>query len=174
MRHQRGRPTCPWSTNSGLIRSVKEKSSHGRAAKFFTLGYQSHSPRTLLKLLSANGVNVLVDVRQNPVSRKRGFSRSHLQESASQFGIDYLHFPCLGTPPRIRKLYVQTGNVQKALKLYGEHLQSKKKCLLSLISLVTSKQFCLLCLESDYTSCHRSVIAQRLTEMTGCRPVHLK
>jgi uncharacterized protein (DUF488 family) len=153
---------------------MKERSDRQRPATFFTLGYQSHTVRTFFELLSDNEVDVLVDVRQNPVSRKHGFSKRSLERSASRLGITYHHFPCLGTPARIRKLYSQTGNVTRALKEYSEHLRSHKKCLLSLLQTVTFKQFCLLCLESDYTSCHRSVIAHQLTEMTGCQPTHLK
>jgi uncharacterized protein (DUF488 family) len=153
---------------------VRESLTRHEPATFFTLGYQSHTLNTFFNLLSENDVDILVDVRQNPVSRKRGFSKRFLERSASRLGIEYYHFPCLGTPPRIRKLYSQTGDVKKALEEYEEHLRSHKKCLLSLINIVTSKQFCLLCLESDYTSCHRSVIAHQLMEMTGCQPTHLK
>jgi len=145
-----------------------------RATSFFTLGYQFHSLTTLLNLLSANEVSVLIDVRQNPVSRKRGFSRISLEKNAARLGIEYLHFPCLGTPPQIRKFYGRTGNVRQALKRYEAHLASRKKCLESLVRRVTCRQFCLLCLESDYTSCHRSIIARHLTEMMGCSPIHLK
>jgi uncharacterized protein (DUF488 family) len=153
---------------------VKESLARHRPATFFTLGYQSHTLNTFFNLLSENDVDILVDVRQNPVSRKRGFSKGFLEKRASRLGIEYYHFACLGTPPRIRRLYSQTGNVKKALEEYEEHLRSHKKCLLSLIHTVTSKQFCLLCLESDYTSCHRSIIAQHLAEMMGCPPIHLK
>lgn len=140
---------------------------------FFTLGYQSHTTRTLLRVLAENRVSLLVDVRQNPMSRKRGFSKLELQRSADLSGIEYLHFPCLGTPPRIRHFYARTGNLEKTLAQYEEHLRKRKKCLESLVGVVASKYFCLLCLESEYTSCHRSVIARHLAEMTGCRPIHL-
>jgi uncharacterized protein (DUF488 family) len=152
---------------------VRRKQVRHSSFAFFTVGYQSHTLHTLLGLLSANGVSVIVDVRHNPVSRKRGFSKGHLERSVSALGIRYLHFPCLGTPPRIRRFYLRTGNIQKALRQYERYLGSRKQCLRSLLSRVTSRRFCLLCLESDYNSCHRSIIAQRLTEMTGCQPTHL-
>ena len=153
---------------------MKTGRASSRPGTFFTLGYQSHTVRTLLGLLSTNGVDVLVDVRENPVSRKRGFSKIRLAESTAQLGIEYFHFPCLGTPHRIRKLYSRTGNIESALQLYEEYLRSREKCLRSLLERVTSKYFCLLCLESDYTSCHRSIIALKLAEMTGCQPIHLR
>jgi uncharacterized protein (DUF488 family) len=145
-----------------------------RCANFYTLGYQSHTLLTLLDVLSANNVGVLVDVRQNPVSRKRGFSKSLLEESIRQSGIDYFHTPDLGTPPAIRNNYLKSGNIKNALKEYEKHLRARRQCLRSLLRKVSRRTFCLLCLESDYTSCHRSVIARVLKEMTGCQPIHLK
>ncbi len=156
---------------SGLIHAMKEHTR--RLNKFFTLGYQSHNIRTLLAVLSHNGVNVLVDVRQNPVSRKSGFSKGYIEQSISRSGIEYLHFPCLGTPPRIRKLYNKTGDAQKALEQYQIHLRTRRNCLRSLVRIATTKHICLMCLEADHNSCHRSVIAQKLTEMTGCQAIHL-
>jgi uncharacterized protein (DUF488 family) len=144
-----------------------------RSTNFYTLGYQSHTLLTLLDLLSANKVGVLVDVRQNPVSRKRGFSKRPLQESIRRSGMDYLHAPDLGTPPSIRRVYLKSGNIKKALEEYEEHLRARRQYLRSLLHKVSRRSFCLLCLESDYTSCHRSIIAQMLTEMTGCQPIHL-
>jgi uncharacterized protein (DUF488 family) len=140
---------------------------------FFTLGYQSHNIRTLLAVLTQNKINVLIDVRQNPVSRKSGFSKRHLEQRIARSGIEYLHLPCLGTPPRIRKFYNKTGDARKALEQYQKHLRTRRSCLRSLVRIATSKHICLMCLEADYSSCHRSVIAQRLTEMTGCQAIHL-
>jgi uncharacterized protein (DUF488 family) len=140
---------------------------------FYTLGYQSHTFSTMVKLLAGHDVRVLVDVRQNPVSRKKGFSRKHLEQAVSFFGISYLHCPELGTPPRIRKTYLYSGNVQKALTQYEKHLRTRESVLQTLLKRVRTQRFCLLCLEADHNFCHRSIIAQVLTEMTGCQPIHL-
>lgn len=153
---------------------VTAGATSGSPKSFFTIGYQFHTSRTFLSLLAANRVKVLVDVRQNPVSRKRGFSKRRLEESTARLGIGYLHFPCLGTPIRIRRLFGKTGDATRALEQYEKHLRVRRKCLESLVKAVSSRYFCLLCLESDYNSCHRSVIADRLTEMTGCQAVHLQ
>jgi uncharacterized protein (DUF488 family) len=140
---------------------------------FYTLGYQSHSLSTMIKVLAGHHVGVLVDVRQNPVSRKRGFSRTQLEKTIPSFGITYLHCPELGTPPSIRKIYLNTGNIPKALTQYEKHLRSRQGALRLLLQKVSTQRFCLLCLEADHKSCHRSIIAEILTEMTGCQPIHL-
>lgn len=141
--------------------------------RFYTLGHQSHSFLTMVKLLTSNRVSMIVDVRQNPVSRKTGFSKRQLEEAVPNFGISYAHWPELGTPPSIRKIYLATGNVEKALFRYEQHLRARRRTLRAFIQTVKSERFCLLCLEADHRSCHRSIIAQVLNEMTGCRPIHL-
>jgi uncharacterized protein (DUF488 family) len=168
-----GNCACGWLAAYVLMSRVRTGRPQSKYPAFFTVGYQSHTIRTLVNLLSTNGICVLVDVRQNPVSRKPGFSRNSLEKTLPQVGIAYLHYPSLGTPTRIRKLYFRTGNALAALKEYEEHLRRRRGCLQSLLNRVAPRKFCLLCLESDYTVCHRSVIAQKLTEMTGCQPTHL-
>jgi uncharacterized protein (DUF488 family) len=143
------------------------------APSFYTLGYQGHSLSTMVKLLAGNNVDVLVDVRQNPVSRKRGFSRKSLEKSVPTFGIEYFHCPELGTPPPIRKIYLTTGNIKKALTEYEKHLRARQESLVTLLGKLSSQRFCLLCLEADHNQCHRSIIAHLLTELTGCQPIHL-
>lgn len=144
------------------------------AHNFYTLGYEGHTLPTMMRLLLANNVSLLIDVRQNPVSRKRGFSRTCLERSVPEFGVAYLHCPQLGTPPVIRTIYMKTGNIKRALIQYEKHLRMQMKFLQSFFLKVRSQRFCLLCLESDHNSCHRGVIAQVLTEMTGCQPIHLE
>ncbi len=152
---------------------MQAKGKPSRAKNFYTLGYQSHTLSTMIDTLSGNHVGVLVDVRQNPVSRKRGFSGKQLEKTITELGINYLHCPELGTPPQIRKIYASTGDVKKALSHYERHLRARRGTLQNLLAKVKSQRFCLLCLEADHKSCHRSIIAQVLTEMTGCQPIHL-
>lgn len=140
---------------------------------FFTLGYQSHNVDSILKVLNENDIDLLVDVRQNPVSRKTGFSGPKLQEKLEQMGIEYAHYPCLGTPAHIRAQYKRSGNALGALKKYAAYLETKGRCLQSLVEFSSKKRFCLLCLEKDHNLCHRGVIADKLAEMTRCRPIHL-
>ncbi len=155
------------------LTSIPMRTTKHRPEVFFTVGYQGHSITSMLRLLKENNIGLIIDVRQNPVSRKPGFSGSRLQAELERRGIQYAHYPCLGTPSRIRLAYQKNGNALKALNAYAIYLSSKERCLESLIDFAFSKRFCLLCLESDHNLCHRGVIANKLAEMTQCRPVHL-
>ena len=143
-------------------------------ACFFTLGYQKKTARSLLHALRINGVQVLIDVRQNPVSRKPGFSKRALETGLSKAGIEYLHIPTLGTPPFIRNYFSRTGNIEHTLERYGAYISSRVYRLEYLLNVVTSRTYCLLCLESDPKSCHRSVLAEKLEKLTKCQVIHLQ
>ena len=145
----------------------------GRCKVFYTLGYQRHSVDSMLEVLAENGVDLLIDVRENPVSRKAGFSASKLKGELERAGICYVHYPCLGTPPQIREKYQRTGDAKAALKSYAKYLNNKTTFLKSLIEFASPKRFCLLCLESDPSLCHRGIIADKLAEMIQCCPTHL-
>jgi len=139
----------------------------------YTIGYQGHTVSSIIGILQAHQIELLIDVRQNPNSRKPGFSKKGLDRHLSFSGIEYVHFPCLGTPPAIRRFYSQSGQVEQALKRYEKYLESKTACLHSLVDYASDRRCCLLCLESCYTMCHRSVIAQKLARITQWTPIHL-
>ncbi len=73
-----------------------------------TIGYEGRTVRDLLAVLKQAKVERVVDVRQLPLSRKPGFSKSALATFLASHGIEYVGFPKLGTPPAIRNRYVQT------------------------------------------------------------------
>lgn len=53
---------------------------------FFTVGYQAYSVDSIIAELKANGVELLIDVRENPFSFKSGFSRNSLAAILSAAG----------------------------------------------------------------------------------------
>jgi len=139
----------------------------------FTIGYQGHTVASIISVLQAHQIDLLIDVRENPISRKPGFSKKGLDKQLGCSGIDYMHFPCLGTPLAIRRFYIESGRVEVALRRYERYLQSKTACLQSLVDIASDRRCCLLCLESCYTTCHRSVIAEKLARLTQWTPIHL-
>ena len=53
-----------------------------------------------------------MDVRELPLSRKKGFSKSAFCAALSAHGMAYLHAPALGFPKPIRNQYKADGNWQ--------------------------------------------------------------
>jgi len=141
--------------------------------EFFTLGYAGHTVASMASLLRTHGVELLIDVRRNPTSRKPGFSKRSLEEYLPTVGIQYVHYPGLGTPVYIRRHYNMRNDILMALRAYRKYLQSRKQQVMTLLGTFSSKRFCLLCLEKDPRVCHRSIIAEMLAEVANCAPIHL-
>ena len=64
----------------------------------YTFGYEGLAIDQYITRLQQVGVKTIVDVRQLPLSRKRGFSKRSFSEALEKSGIAYLHSPTLGCP----------------------------------------------------------------------------
>ena len=62
----------------------------------FTAGYEGLSIDRFLNLLVVEGLERLIDVRNNPVLRRFGFHKTTLSKLANRLEIEYFHFPQLG------------------------------------------------------------------------------
>jgi hypothetical protein len=65
-------------------------------ASICSIGYEGLALEGYLNRLLQHGVNLVCDVRKNPLSRKFGFSKTALHGALSHMGIEYRHFPELG------------------------------------------------------------------------------
>jgi Domain of unknown function DUF488 len=121
----------------------------GLATTFFTLGYEQSEPEEFLRRLQANGVEMVVDVRDIPLSRKRGFSKIQLQELLARVDIEYLHVRALGAPKQIRYPLRAGGSWWEYVKGYSRVLRARTAEIDTLIRLSREKRICLLCLERN-------------------------
>ena len=78
----------------------------------FTLGYEGLGIDAFIARLQAAQVKTVVDVRELPLSRKKGFLKSAFCAALSAHGMAYLHAPVLGCPKFIRNQYKADGNWQ--------------------------------------------------------------
>src|SRR5216683_1962332 len=75
----------------------------GGEGVLFTIGYEKARLADVVGTLAASGVATLIDVRDRPISRWPGFSKSQLAAAVEAAGIRYLHLRGLGTPPEGRE-----------------------------------------------------------------------
>ena len=130
----------------------------------FTIGYEGLSTEEFFELLKENSIDLLIDIRELPLSRKKGFSKNALINSSRLNGIDYLHFRDLGCPKEIRHQYrVDKNWLNYSIKFF-DYLCTQKKALLSVSKLVDDKTVCLMCFEKDFLFCHRSYVSFVLKE----------
>jgi hypothetical protein len=69
------------------------------------------------------GVERLVDVRELPLSRRRGFSKTALGDALRHAGIEYVHVRALGNPKPNRERY-WAGDLAGGAAVYHKHLNN--------------------------------------------------
>jgi len=105
------------------IKAIKEQFKQtGRL--LFTIGYEGITVEHYLNTLIKNGVQVLCGVRNNPLSRKFGFSKSSLQKYFGNIGIEYIHFPELGIKSEKRNNLNSYEDYQNLFRAWGFALSS--------------------------------------------------
>ena len=141
----------------------------------FTIGYEQARPDAVLKSLKDAGVQLLIDTRAVAASRRPGFSKRQLAASLDEIGIAYLHLRKLGTPTEGRQA-ARAGRIEELWRIYNAHLQTHDaiEAMDELLSVAgTGRRICLLCFERDPGHCHRSRIAEIVSERTGARVENL-
>lgn len=138
----------------------------------FTIGYEGADIDDFVATLSVMGVDVLLDIRELPISRRRGFAKRALSEAVGEVGIGYRHEKQLGSPKPIRDELKKGGDYDRFFRAYTEHLDGHRDLLEQLANDLCGN-VALLCYERNHNECHRSVVADALAQMTGCKPVHL-
>ena len=130
---------------------------------FYTVGYEGRGIEDFVEELVGSDIEVLVDVREIPASRKPGFSKSRLSERVAGEGIEYIHIRSLGSPRESRKKLRAGGDFESFSREYADHLECNMEEVESLLDLILSgRRAALMCFEKDHTQCHRTILAQEL------------
>ncbi|WP_173977170.1 DUF488 domain-containing protein [Magnetospirillum sp. LM-5] len=137
-----------------------------------TIGYEGAALTDFLATLETAGVTVVADIRELPVSRRKGFSKSALAKALDDRGIGYVHLPSLGDPKEGREA-ARDGRMEDFHKVFSTHLNTPnaQEGLASLASLASSKSVCLLCYERNPAHCHRSLVVKALS---GILPIKVQ
>lgn len=132
------------------------------------VGYEGLDLDGLVSKLRLRGVVTLVDVRLNPISRKRGLSKTALRTRLGEESIAYEHLPALGNPRDNRDGFsTVTGAVaREARTRFTDRLETEpaQQALARVIDLAHTGTVALLCFEEDETRCHRAMILDALRE----------
>lgn len=139
----------------------------------FTASYEGRSLDEFLAALTAAGVRLVADVREAPISRKRGFSKSALTLALQNAGMEYRHLRALGCPKPIRDAYREDGDWSRYTRSYLEHLGQQSTSVKELAALTESQPTALLCYEADFNRCHRKYVAQAVAQLTGASICHI-
>jgi uncharacterized protein (DUF488 family) len=129
----------------------------------FTIGYEGTDITRFVETLVEADVQVLIDVRALPLSRKKGFSKRALGEHLSRGGVRYVHLKGLGDPKPGREA-ARAGRYEEFRAVYAHHLQSSEAtaALSELERISGEATTCLMCFERDPVFCHRLMISEAL------------
>lgn len=125
----------------------------------YTIGYEGATQAEVIAALEHAGVRRVIDVRQLPLSRRPGFSKSSLAASLREHGIDYVHLRALGTPKLGRDAAKKGDRVTLEAVYAGQlELPEAQVAAAQMRALAAEMPSALLCYERDPCVCHRTLL----------------
>ncbi|QCX53994.1 DUF488 family protein [Elizabethkingia sp. JS20170427COW] len=131
----------------------------------YTIGHSTHTMEEFLTLLQQYDIEVVLDVRSLPGSRKfTWFNREHLEKILPEHKIEYLW--CSGLGGR-RKFHKDSHNNRwrhSSFRAYADYMETEEfaesidKCM----KLALDKRVAIMCAEALWWRCHRSMISDYL------------
>lgn len=135
-----------------------------RTVAAFTIGHSNRSIEDFLALLLAWRIELLIDVRRQPISsRCPHFSRRELQQSVNgvcayewQPDVGGMRSPAPNSPNDALK--------NDAFRGYADHMLSPefRHAVERILRAAASQQVALMCAEADWRECHRSLLSDYL------------
>jgi uncharacterized protein (DUF488 family) len=167
-----------YATRSKLLEEVLDQEAQKRVEQYryvgyrtvlFTIGYEGRSLENYLNALIRNGIRVLVDVRNNPVSRKPGFSKRQLERICRNVDIEYRHFPDVGIAPELRKGLKTQDDYNELFAAYRRKVLpatvSTQQEILNILQCY--RRIALTCFEAESQRCHRHHLAEAISKLPG-------
>jgi uncharacterized protein (DUF488 family) len=141
----------------------------------FTIGYEKAKPEEFVAALTRAGVSLVLDVRDKAWSRRPDYIGRRLAARLEAAGIAYRWMPELGTPEAGRKA-AKSGDMDGWRRSLDDRLAGAEgqAALAHAAALAGERSAALLCLEADPARCHRSIVAERLAELTALPVRHLR
>jgi uncharacterized protein (DUF488 family) len=167
-----------YATRSKLLNEVLGKEAQQRVEQFrhveqrtvlFTVGYEGRSLEHYLNILIRNGINLLVDVRNNPVSMKPGFSKRQLERICRNLDIEYRHFPEVGIVAELRKGLQAQDDYDELFVAYRRTiLPTTLPTQREILNLLQQyRRIALTCFEAESQRCHRRHLAEAISKLPG-------
>ncbi len=140
-----------------------------------TIGHSTHSIEEFIAILKAQSIDLVVDVRSLPGSRRYPqFNQERLEASLKETGIDYLHLKELGGLRHAAPDSVNTAWKNASFRGFADYMQTEEFHIgiLALLELGKKTNLAVMCAEAVPWRCHRSLIADSLT-VHGMQVIHI-
>lgn len=149
------------------LKKVNKATPYGNEIVLYTIGYEGISLEEYMVRLLKNDVKVLVDVRNNPLSMKYGFSKSQLKKYCASLDIGYVHIPEVGIPSNQRQALNTQSDYDRLSAAYRRNNLSTTRSYQSEILklLKQHKRVALTCFEANINQCHRKPLAEAIENL---------
>lgn len=150
----------------GTIGAHHSKATAMSPSVIYTIGHSNLGLPVFLALLTQDAIDVVVDVRSQPVSRfAPHFNRAPLAEALRSVGIRYSFMgDALGGRPDNPAYYDAEGYVRYDLWSASDQFQTG---LSRLCSAANRYRIALMCSEADPANCHRQLLIARVLRNRG-------
>jgi uncharacterized protein (DUF488 family) len=140
----------------------------------FTIGYEKATVEDLIATLRMCGVRQVMDVREMPQSRRKGFSKNVLRDALEREGIGYTHIKQLGDPKDGREA-ARSGDFERFRTIFSQHIArpETQEALRLASDEVRAAPTALLCFERNPQHCHRTIVAKELSRLCSLSVQHL-
>ena len=139
----------------------------------FTIGHSNRTWEKFAPLLRRHGIQALVDIRSNPVSRHAPFANARtMPRLLDEIGVQYIPMGAsLGGRPSDRSLYDESGRPDyekiRAKRSFRDGIEK-------LLELAEESIVALMCAEEDPARCHRRLLIGPVLEERGVQPRHIR
>ncbi|OQA46431.1 MAG: hypothetical protein BWY46_02011 [Firmicutes bacterium ADurb.Bin300] len=138
-----------------------------RAYELLTIGYEGRAIDEFVDRLKQFNISRLIDVREIPLSRKPGFSKTSLRERLEDEHIEYVHVKALGSPSDIRNKLKTDWDYDYFFKAYGKYLSQNMQVVKEVYQFISDGVNCIMCFERFPEKCHRTAVADKIKEYDG-------
>ena len=135
-------------------------------ATVYTIGHSTRTIEELIAALRAHQIQILVDIRAFPTSRRLPqFNRESLEKSLPAAGIRYVWMKALGGYRK--KILEESPNValrSAGFRNYADYMLTAEfeQSVADLIALAENSRMAYMCAERAYFRCHRMLVSDWL------------
>ncbi len=141
----------------------------------WTIGHSTRTIEELLALLQENRIEILVDVRHFPGSRRfPHFNKAELATTLNVAGIRYEHLVELGGRRKVRADSRNVAWRNASFRGYADYMETEafREGVERLLKIARSGRTAIMCSEAVWWRCHRSMISDEL-KAEGVRVLHI-
>ena len=141
----------------------------------WTIGHSTHTLEVFIEMLQSFNIELLVDIRRFPGSRKfPQFNKDSLEKSIPENKIEYTHLETLGGRRKVRPDTENTTWRNASFRGYADYMETPqfKEGLETLKKLALQKRTAMMCSEAVWWRCHRSMVSDAL-KAQGWKVMHI-